>query len=522
MGVTRLLSDDRLARRAAAGDERAFATIFSRYHQDLYRYCLAIVGSPEDAQDALQNTMVKALRALPGEERQIRLKPWLYRVAHNESVDLLRRRRETRELDATVAAPGLGLAEEAVVRERLRGLMADLDELSELQRGAVVMRELSGLGLAEIGTALGTSTAVAGQTLFEARRSLRQMAEGREMDCEEVSRVLSSGDGRLTKRRDVRAHLRACASCRGFGEEIARRERDFAALAGLPAVAAAKILQGLIGGGGGGAGGGGLATALGGGAANSAGAAAVLKGAVLAGVVGAIGVGAADRGGFVDLGWSPQGGDSATIPAQRAAWSIGPAQARPHPSEVAASARVDAQAPLADTGVEDGGRLGAANAASAPAPATPPAGGAAGVRAESPTAQGGGKADPATEGTGGSPAGEDPAPQGSTPPSSSGEESSPGQGKGQERNQGKGAGAPPQSSNPPENAGKGGGGDPSKPRHPEHPSTPSSENGPPSSPPGQAVREEHSQAPAVPPGQVTAGAPPGQESSPGQGKGKKP
>ena len=104
--MSSLLSDQRLVRRAAGGEEHAFAAIFDRYHQPLYRYCLAIVGDSQDAQDALQNTMLKVLRALPGEEREIKLKPWLYRIAHNESVDLLRRRRDTRELDAELAAPG--------------------------------------------------------------------------------------------------------------------------------------------------------------------------------------------------------------------------------------------------------------------------------------------------------------------------------------------------------------------------------------------------------------------------------
>src|SRR6476661_10200744 len=144
-GITRVLSDDRLAKRAVKGDERAFAAIFDRYHQSLYRYCLAIVGNSQDAQDALQNTMVKALRALPGEQRRIELKPWLYRIAHNESIELLRRRRETRELDAEQAAPGAGLAAEAASRERLRRLLSDLDELPERQRGVLVMRELAGL-----------------------------------------------------------------------------------------------------------------------------------------------------------------------------------------------------------------------------------------------------------------------------------------------------------------------------------------------------------------------------------------
>src|SRR5882762_8541585 len=111
--MARLLSDDRLALRATKGDRRAFAAIYRRYHQSLYRYCLAIVGDSQDAQDALQNTMVKVLRALPGEERKIELKPWLYRIAHNESIELLRRRRDTRQLDAELPASGSGLADDA-------------------------------------------------------------------------------------------------------------------------------------------------------------------------------------------------------------------------------------------------------------------------------------------------------------------------------------------------------------------------------------------------------------------------
>jgi RNA polymerase sigma factor (sigma-70 family) len=299
-GLARLLSDERLTRRAVGGDERAFAAIFRRYHQSLYRFCLAIVGNPEDAQDALQNTMMKVLRALPGEERKIELKPWLYRIAHNESIDLLRRRRETRELDTEQPAPGYGLAEDVATRERLRQLLVDLEELPERQRETLVMRELAGLGFEEIGTALDTSGAVARQTLYEARLSLRQMEEGREMSCDSVSRALSDGDGRIARRRDVRAHLRSCAGCRRFQEEIETRQHDLAAISPLPAIAAAGILQGVLGGSQAAAGGG-LAAALGGGAAQTIGASAAAKGIATAAVVAAVGVGAADRSGVIDV-----------------------------------------------------------------------------------------------------------------------------------------------------------------------------------------------------------------------------
>ena len=335
-GVARLLSDERLARRGAAGDRRALTAIFDRYHQRLYRYCLAIVGDSQDAQDALQNTMVKVLRALPGEERQIQLKPWLYRIAHNESIELIRRRRETRPLDVELAAPGSGLAAETESRERLRRLIADLDELPERQRGALVMRELGGLEFAEIGDALGTSAAVARQTLYEARLGLRQMDDGREMSCEQVTRALSDGDGRVARRRDVRAHLRACAGCRRFREEIEGRERDLAALSPLPALAVAGLLHGLLGGNGGG---GGLAAGLGGGAAKSLGASAALKGGATLAVVAAIGVGAADRGGLIDVG--PGNGGSRAIPVEQSAVA-GPGAARSDGRSDSAAAAVGA------------------------------------------------------------------------------------------------------------------------------------------------------------------------------------
>ena len=88
----RVASDARLARMAAAGNEGAMATIFERHHQALHGYCYSIVGNSHDASDALQNTMMRALRALPGEDRTIALRPWLYRIAHNEAINIVRRR----------------------------------------------------------------------------------------------------------------------------------------------------------------------------------------------------------------------------------------------------------------------------------------------------------------------------------------------------------------------------------------------------------------------------------------------
>ncbi len=303
-----LLSDARLVRLAGRGDQGAFEAIFKRYHQELYRYCRGILADPNEAQDALQSTMASALRSLPGEERRIALRPWLYRVAHNEAVTILRQRAGIVDSDRVPDQTAAGADSEAEARERLRDLVADLDQLPERQRGALVMRELSGLTYAEIATALDTSAAAARQVTYEARMALRDLGRGREMECDAARRALSERDGRVLRSRRLRAHLRACEACSGFEAAISRRSSDLQAMcAPLPAAAASSLLATILGGGSG-SGGGGVGVAAGtaaGGAATTAGGTAIagpmaVKGASIAAAL-VIGAGAAGVSGGVEL-----------------------------------------------------------------------------------------------------------------------------------------------------------------------------------------------------------------------------
>jgi RNA polymerase sigma factor (sigma-70 family) len=286
----RLPSDDRLARSAASGEQRAFTAIFQRYHQELYRYCRAITGDDEDARDALQSTMLAALRALPGEKRRIALKPWLYRIAHNEAVALLRRRRSSADLSEEIPSE-VQLEGQAETRVRLQQLVADLRNLPERQRGALVMRELSGMGYEQIGAAFETTPAAARQTVYEARLALHELAEGREMSCESVKQALSAGDGRVLRGRRLRAHLRSCEDCRAFQASIRRRKTDFAAILPLPAPAVAGLLHGILASNGGGMSGG-LMGLLGGGTGKTLATSVALKSAAVIATA-TIGVGAA-------------------------------------------------------------------------------------------------------------------------------------------------------------------------------------------------------------------------------------
>src|SRR5436309_14093529 len=101
------LGDERLAARVQTGDERAFAVIYDRHGQALYRYCRSILRDEGDAQDALQSTFERAFSALLRRQRNAPLRPWLYRIAHNEAISVIRRRRvgELPEPDGALFAP---------------------------------------------------------------------------------------------------------------------------------------------------------------------------------------------------------------------------------------------------------------------------------------------------------------------------------------------------------------------------------------------------------------------------------
>ena len=200
----RRIGDEQLAGRVADRHDAAFAALYERYHQPLYRYCRSLLHDDADAQDALQSTFTSALVALRAGRRDAPLRPWLFRIAHNEAISLVRRRRvdgHGQELSESLLPSVPSAADEAGARARLALLVADLTHLPDRQRSALVMRELCGLSHEEIAVALGTSTTAAKQAIFEARTALSEFAEGRAATCEEIRSRLSEQDGRMLRNR---------------------------------------------------------------------------------------------------------------------------------------------------------------------------------------------------------------------------------------------------------------------------------------------------------------------------------
>ena len=149
-------------------------------HSDaVYRVARSIVRDASLADDVVQETMVKAWRALPDFEGDIP-RAWLMRVAHNTAISLLRTRREqVRETSALedVASRVGGPATTAVDRAALDQLWEVLAELDETSRSLVVMREISGMSYEEIAEALDLPLATVKTRLFRARRAMQAAME---------------------------------------------------------------------------------------------------------------------------------------------------------------------------------------------------------------------------------------------------------------------------------------------------------------------------------------------------------
>ncbi len=257
--------DELLAGRAAMGDDAAFTALYERYYGPLLGYTASILLDGEDARDATQNALESALRALPGRDTSRPLRPWLYKIAHNEAITIIRRRRRHSELteDCEPTVPGPEV--DAERRRRLAQLVDDLRTLPERQRGALVMRELNGLSYDEIGLALGLSNDAARRAVCDARSALHAAVDGRETACASVRRSISDGDRRSLRGRAIRAHLRSCDACATFQRSIDARRANLHVLA--PWISGAAVLSAA----GGGVGVGGSALVAGGGASAASG-----------------------------------------------------------------------------------------------------------------------------------------------------------------------------------------------------------------------------------------------------------
>jgi RNA polymerase sigma factor (sigma-70 family) len=168
-------SDERLVDLVRAGSDPAFEAIVERYRRPLTRYASRLLA-PERAEDVVQQAFVQAYEAMHRDSAELRLRPWLYRIAHNAALNALRDR-ALEHAELSDRFDGVERPDQALERTQgLRELVAAVQALPERQRNAILLRELEGRSYEEIATALGVTDGAVRQLLNRARNSLRAAA----------------------------------------------------------------------------------------------------------------------------------------------------------------------------------------------------------------------------------------------------------------------------------------------------------------------------------------------------------
>jgi len=275
--LLRLQPDEKLVAMIREGHDRAFEVLFNRYQSRLLAFCRHLVGSPQDAEDVLQEVFAAAHTAILADDRAINARPWLYRIARNRSLNHLRRPTAdgVDSMDVHPHENGTSTLERVQRREELRSIVSDVHELPETQRTALVLREIDDLSYTDIAHAMGTTLPSVKSLLVRARMSLAESSEARILTCDEVRLDLAEAAEGLRKLAgSTRRHVRDCPSCARYRGELRSSTKALAGLApfGL-LVLLRKLIPAKLGGSSGAGGTAGTATvgSAGGGAAGTAG-----------------------------------------------------------------------------------------------------------------------------------------------------------------------------------------------------------------------------------------------------------
>jgi RNA polymerase sigma factor (sigma-70 family) len=216
--------------------DAAFETLYRGHVHEVYRYTLAVLGNPTDAEDVTQTTFLNAYRAFNAGERPRTPTNWLRAIAHNvcrqRFRQAARRPHEVAELDETTtpATP------EETDAPSAADITRALQSLPFNQRSALVMRELEGRRQTEIAEALGLSESAVEALLFRARRAMREQLET-SLTCGEAARAISRQLDRSVSREEratLRAHIRSCPDCAAFARQARAQRGALKALGAAP------------------------------------------------------------------------------------------------------------------------------------------------------------------------------------------------------------------------------------------------------------------------------------------------
>lgn len=183
-----MVADEILLKRAQDGDKAAYGELVRRYQDKVYGLAVRMLDTPEDARDASQEAFVKAYRALPDFDFRSGFATWLYRIATNTCLDLLRRRNRERCRSVPIEAGANGAdnlrdsspgpEETWLEQEKVRSLRRAVRELPENYRLVLVLHHYQGLGYRQVAEVTGLSEKTVGTRIHRAKKMLKERLLG--------------------------------------------------------------------------------------------------------------------------------------------------------------------------------------------------------------------------------------------------------------------------------------------------------------------------------------------------------
>jgi RNA polymerase sigma factor (sigma-70 family) len=223
----------------------AFEALYERYHLQLLSFSRHMVGRVHDAEDVVQHAFIAADRTFRSGKAPKSVRAWLYTVARNRCVSLLRARREEHDLPDAGVPSTENLAADVEQRADLRELLDDLRTLPDDQRAALLLSELGDLSHAEVGEVIGVRASKVKALVFQARQNLMAAAVARAIPCRSIREELAVATGASLRRKHLRNHLVQCDECAAYSARVRAQRASLAAI--LPVVPTVALRDGVLG-----------------------------------------------------------------------------------------------------------------------------------------------------------------------------------------------------------------------------------------------------------------------------------
>jgi len=183
-----MTDDNQLIQACLKGDTSAFRTLVSRYQDKMYSVCMSVLKNPAEADEATQDTFIKAFRSLEHFNGSSQFSSWLYKIAYRTSLDYIRKRKKTFDLDNVDAGfiKAEGNRQESMANRELSSLLLEsLSHLPSDEAAIVRMFYLEEMTIRELSDIMDMSESNIKVKLYRSRKKLADIIENNYIELKE-------------------------------------------------------------------------------------------------------------------------------------------------------------------------------------------------------------------------------------------------------------------------------------------------------------------------------------------------